>query len=179
MNDQERIDAAIQEGFFAAAILATEEIPFEPSFRQFCEENLCGKYGANYACPPSCGTPDEMRARVQAMPLAMVLQTMWPLDELRDAVGVRRAKGAHNAASVRLRKRLQAAGVDGFLVGASNCTLCDPCAITEGKPCPHEEMRFSCMSAYCIYVRKLAERCGLAYDVQDGKLPLFGMYVYR
>lgn len=179
MTDQALIQAALDEGFAAAALIDTAQIPFEPAFRDFCKENLCGKYGVNYACPPACGEPEAMQRRVQALPRALVLQSIWPLAELCDSAGARRAKGVHNAASARLRSRLQAQGVDGFLIGASNCTLCDPCAIVSGKPCPHEELRFSCMSAYCIYVRLLAERCALPYDAVDGKLPLFGMYVLR
>ena len=32
------------------------------------------------------------------------------------------------------------------------------CHLKNGKPCPHPEERYSCMSAYCIFVRKLAEQ---------------------
>ena len=47
MTDTEIIQQAIEEGFAAAAIVDTKEIVFDPSFRPYCEENLCGQYSAN------------------------------------------------------------------------------------------------------------------------------------
>ena len=29
------------------------------------------------------------------------------------------------------------------------------------------------MSAYCFYVKDLAEKCGMVYDYKDGALPFF------
>ena len=52
MTEAEMIQCAIDEGFAAAAIVDTAQIVFDPSFRPYCEENLCGQYGANYSCPP-------------------------------------------------------------------------------------------------------------------------------
>ena len=63
-------------------------------------------------------------------------------------------------------------------MGASGCALCSPCALKEGKPCAFPDLRYSCMSAYCIFVRKLAERCGMEYDCGEGLLAFFGMYVF-
>ena len=66
----------------------------------------------------------------------------------------------------------------GLMVGASFCSLCTQCAITEGKPCVFPRRQYSCMSAYCIYVKDLADKCGMAYTYKDGFLPLFSMYVF-
>ena len=40
-----------RKAFSAAAVVDTADIVFDPSFRPYCEENLCGQYGANYSCP--------------------------------------------------------------------------------------------------------------------------------
>ena len=58
MTYEQIIQYAIDEGFAAAEIVDTHEIVFDPSFRPYCEENLCGQYGANYSCPPDCGSPE-------------------------------------------------------------------------------------------------------------------------
>jgi len=39
-------------------------------------------------------------------------------------------------------------------------------------------LQYSCMSAYCIFVKKLCDRCGLEYDCGNGLLGFFGMIVY-
>ena len=66
----------------------------------------------------------------------------------------------------------------GFPVGASGCALCETCAIVEKKPCRYPDLYYSCMSAYCIFVRRLAEQCSMEYDCGPGLLAFFGMYVF-
>ena len=47
VTEKEMIQWAIEEGFSSAAIVDTNQIVFDPSFRPYCAENLCGQYGAN------------------------------------------------------------------------------------------------------------------------------------
>ena len=107
-----------------------------------------------------------------------MLQTIWEISDYTDKKAIKHAKQSHNAASIRLMKKFRSEGCPGFLVGASGCALCSPCALKNGQPCTYPELRYSCMSAYCIFVRKLAESCGMEYDCGEGLLAFFGMYVF-
>lgn len=178
METQQMLSQAFEEGFAAAAIVDTGEIAFDPSFRPYCEENLCGQYGVNYSCPPDCGSPEEMRSRIQSHKKALVLQTIWEIPDLSDAAAIKQAKKSHNAAQIRLAKRFRSEGCPGFSVGASGCALCIPCAKAQGEPCRFPDDRYSCMSAYCIFVRKLTEKCGMEYNLPEGLLAFFGLYVF-
>ena len=178
MLEKDMIQYAIEEGFSAAEIVNTEDIVFDFSFRPYCEENLCGQYGANYSCPPDCGSPEAMKQRILAHKKALVLQTIWEISDYSDMTLIKPAKASHNASEIRLVKRLRAEGCDGFIVGASGCALCSPCAQTLGEPCRFPEYQYSCMSAYCIFVKKLADKCDMEYDCGDGLLAFFGMYVF-
>ena len=160
MTWEEMTSMAAEEGFAAAVVTDTKDIPFDPSFRPLCAENLCGKYGANYSCH------------------ALVLQTIWEIADYSDSKAIKAAKKEHNAATLRLLGRLRRADVPGFPVGASGCALCETCAIVEHEPCRYPDLYYSCMSAYCIFVRRLAEQCGMEYDCGPGLLAFFGMYVF-
>ena len=168
---------AAELGFSAAAWVDTKDIPFEPAFLQCCEENLCGKYGANYACPPACGTPSEMIGRIRAGSRALVLQTLWEIDKPRDGTKTTPAKREHNRMERALLAEMQEAHPETFMVGSSCCDLCPRCAMVDGKPCLIPEKKFSCMSAYCVFVRKLAELCGMDYDCGRGLIAFFGLCV--
>ena len=124
----------------------------------------------------ACGTPEEMKNRVLSHKHAIVLQSIWPISDYKDGEAIKKAKGQHNAAGLRLMKKLREEGHPGFMIGSSGCSLCNPCAITEGKPCNFPDMKFSCISAFCIHARKLAESAGMEYD-GNGTLALFGLYV--
>lgn len=178
MTEKEMVQCAIEEGFAAAAIINTKDIVFDPSFRPYCEENLCGQYGANYSCPPDCGSPEEMKQRILAHKRALVLQTIWEVADYSDAPTIKHAKKSHNLAQLRVVKKLREAGHDGPIVGASGCALCTPCAQTQGQPCKFPDLKYSCMSAYCIFVKKLADACDMEYDCGEGLLGLFGMYAF-
>ncbi len=178
MNRSEMIKAAIEEGFHSAEVTDTEKIVFNAAFRPYCEENLCGQYGANYSCPPDCGSPEEMKERVLKYKNALVVQMNQEITDFNDTAKFKESKRVHNASAIRLLKRLREAGHDCFMVGSSGCNLCNPCKIQENEPCAFPDLRFSCMSAYCIYVKKLAEDCGMEYDYKDGILPFFGMIVF-
>ena len=178
VTKEEMLQCAIAEGFAAAAIVDTDKIVFDPAFRPYCAENLCGQYGANYSCPPDCGSPEEMKNRVLAHKKALVLQTIWEIADYSDVPAIKHAKKKHNAAELRVVRKLREEGPDGLIVGASGCALCSPCAQTMGEPCKFPALKYSCMSAYCIFVKKLADACGMEYDCGDGLLGLFGMYVF-
>ena len=178
MLEKDMVQYAVEEGFSAAEIVNTEDIVFDFSFRPYCEENLCGQYGANYSCPPDCGSPEAMKQRVLAHKKVLVLQTIWEISDYSNMDLIKPAKAAHNAAEIRLVKRLRADGRDGFIVGASGCALCSPCKQVLGQPCAFPEYQYSCMSAYCVFVKKLADKCGMEYDCGDGLLAFFGMYVF-
>ena len=178
MTCKEMIDLALEAGFAGAEVIGTEKLVFDPMFRPFCEENLCGQYGLNHSCPPDCGTPEQMKLRILTHSKALVLQTIWEMPDLEDKTAIKAAKLGHNTAALRLMKQLRQAGCPGFLVGASGCALCSPCARKEGKPCTFPEQQYSCMSAYCIFVKKLADEAGLEYSPADGLVAFFGMYVF-
>lgn len=179
MTNEEMIRAAFEECFAGAAVVDTDQIVFDPAFRPYCAENLCGQYGANHSCPPDCGSPEQMMQRILAHKKALVLQSIWQVEDYSDAPAIKAAKKNHNQAQLRLVGKLRAEGHMGPIVGASGCALCDPCTRTRGLPCRFPELQYSCMSAYCVFVRKLAERCGMEYDCGEGLLGLFGMYAFE
>lgn len=178
MTNCELIEYALSEGFENVRLIAADDIPFDFSFRPYCEANICGNYGTNYSCPPDCGEPEAMKNAVMKYGRALVMQTVWDIPDWRDEKAVKEAKAFHNNAALRLADRLKNEGIPGLVIGCSGCSLCESCAIKEGLSCRYPERRFSCMSAYCIHVSRLCESCGLEYNCGEGKIAFFGMYVF-
>lgn len=176
--DEKLLELAWAEGFYAS-IIPTVDVPVDPKYRVFCEQNLCGNYGANYSCPPDCGTVEQLHQTILAQEKALVISTIWDIESYEDKHAVLHAKQTHNAAVLRLMKTVREAGCVGFCTGYNGCHLCTPCKRKENLPCAFPERRISCMSAYCIDVAKLADRCGLQFGWIPGKLFLFGMIAYH
>lgn len=176
--EEKLLQYASEEIFTAVAIVDTDKIAFNPVFRTYCEENACGKYAANYSCPPDCGSPEEMKRRLLQYPRALVVQTKWDIADYTDKEAIRRAKSEHNHALLRVVQRHRADGGHGLMCGASNCCLCSTCAIATGEPCKFPDLKFSCLSAYCVHVKALADLAGMDYASDDGLLAFFGMYAF-
>lgn len=177
MNDAALLELAKREGF-SAALIPTGNIITDPKFRPFCEENLCGKFNANYSCPPDCGTVEETRVRLMAKDRALVLQTIWEIGSYENKAAIMAARRQHNAAVLRLAERLRQTGLSGFCLGYGGCPLCEPCKRVINEPCPYPHNRISCLSAYCVDVAKLAQECALPFAWEQDRLYLFGMYAF-
>ncbi len=179
MEEKEILERAFEEGFAAAAVIPTEQFHFVPEYRVYCEENRCGNYGKNYGCPPDCGTTDEMKEKVRAFQKGLVLQTRWKDVDPMDGEEMKALKREHTGMTSRLVKRLRAEGLEGRPIMAGPCNFCPACGLVEGKPCPHEELRFSCLSAYCIDATRLAESCGMEISWTGGEAAFFSIYLFN
>lgn len=171
MQENELLELAREAGF-EGAVLAADRVPTDAKFRPFCAENRCGQYNANYSCPPTCGTPEQMAEKIYAGKTALVLKTQWPIDGYEDTKTIKDAKLSHNRAMLRLNERLR-----GLCVGGSCCCLCSPCRMPTGEACLYPDLRFSCMSAYCVDVAELAKRCGMDFRWDTKMLSVYSMIV--
>jgi len=175
---QELFTLAAQMGFHAA-LIPTEDVPVDGKFRAFCEENLCGRYNANYSCPPDCGSVEELHERLLRERHALVVETVHPIESYQDKAAVLQAKTSHNKAVLHLMEEMHRRGYQGFCTGYNGCPLCEPCLRTKNLPCRYPSRRISCMSAYCIDVASLAAHCGLPFAWDPRKLHLFGLIAFR
>lgn len=178
LTDVELLEKIQEEGF-AAAFIDPKDIPVVSAFRMFCEENRCGKYGANYSCPPDCGPVEALQEKILGEEKAIILTSHWEVDGYEDKEAVQFARKAHNEAILRVMDAVKKGGWDGFAAGYGGCALCNPCKRALNEPCAFPEKRISCMSAYCINVGELARICGLEFSWDPQKLYLFGMIAYH
>ena len=174
MTDSELLILSKAHGFHAVTV-EPASIPIDPAFRTYCEENACGNYGANYSCPPDCGTPEELRRHILTHKRIIVIQTVWNLDGFDDGKAAEHARLSHNEFLIRLTDRMRAEGTKCSALGCGGCTLCRSCRRKLSTPCIFPEKRMGCMSAYCIDVSKLSEQCGLEFAWSNDRLYLFGM----
>ena len=174
-------DLAKQAGFSQTAIVPTDRLIFNKKFRSYCEENLCGNYNAHYACPPSCGTVQDMYERTLPYAFALVLRNDHRVVSALDPAEIRQFKTRHNEQTLAfVREAKTIPGCEPYLLmGAGPCSLCRDCLMRQGLPCPHPDERFSCMSAYCLDVDELAKACGMALSWSLDQASFFSLFLFR
>ena len=177
MTEKEILTLAQNAGF-VAKIIPTQDIVVDYSFRKFCEDNLCGKFGANYSCPPDCGTPEELHSKILAKDNALVMQLICNIDGYEDKEAIQNARKNVNFSVLDVAENMREAGYNLIPLGYNGCPLCNPCKRTLNQSCLFPEKSISCISAYCINVTELANRCEFEFTWSDKKLYLFGMILF-
>jgi len=172
------VQNALESGFHAAAIIGMDDVVTDSIIRSYCEKNRCGRYNTNYACPPVCGTPEEMEKKLRSYHHALVLQTKWPAGDYSDRESSAKVMRRHNLSMLRMLQILNASGYNGIITGIGCCTLCETCAKLFDMPCRFPKYAISCTSAYCISMEKLARKCKMEYNFADGSLSLFSLYAF-
>ena len=179
-TEEKMIALALSRGFTEAAVIGTDALVFRPEYRRFCEENRCGNYGRNYACPPASGTPGEMAEAALRHRRALVLKTRMPVRDAMDPAETGPLKDDHSRRSRALFKQLRNEGItgEGTMVLAGPCGLCKPCGMAEGRPCPFPAERASCLSAYCLDVAALAGAAGMDLSWDMNQASFFSLWLF-
>lgn len=151
------IEEAKLIGFSAAAEMDTEKLVFTPEYRKYCEENLCGCYNVNPACPPKSGTVEEMDRQARRYEKVLVLQTVHQAGE-----DSKKGKLQQNKMTEQLAEKIKESGKTDLLL------------MTAG-PYKHH----SCMSAYCIDAQKTADEVGMICWNDDDKVRFFSLILYH
>ncbi len=178
----ERMKKTAREmGFSEAEVIPVSQLVFVPEYRKYCEENACGNYGSNYACPPYCGTVENMRDRVREYDQALVVRTNYVVKNAMDGNEIKPLKREHNQRTRRLVEKIRGQQVTdrGVAILAGPCDICGVCKICRGEPCPMEQERFSCLSAYCIDVCELSKAAGMEISWDMDKVHLYSVYLFH
>lgn len=178
MEKTELEKLAKDAGFTNCRLIDTEVLQFDADLRKYCVMNYCGNYDKNYACPPDCGTPQEMEEQTKEYKKVLVLQTVTPVKDIANEKETKVIKHRHNQMTWELVDSFEKQGIEGLTVLAGPCGLCETCAKAGGEPCRFPKRKASCMSAYCIQVSALADYCELPYWC-DGEVAFFSLYFIR
>ena len=122
---------------------------------KLCEENLCGKYGTNWACPP--GFDEHMDTLSDGYNSALLISRTFPCDPLDEKV----VEGFNNA-GIRCR---------GLADGG--CDLCPECAYPE--PCRHPDMLLPSVSIVGIDMESYLASIGESFEFRDDAVTFYGI----
>ena len=151
------IKEAKKLGFSDAALMDTKNLVFVPEYRMYCEQNVCGCYNVNPACPPESGTVEEMKERALKYEKTLVLQTMQDYE-----MDYKKAKLHQNHLTEQLAEKMKEAGKTDILIMSAG-------------PYKHN----SCMSAYCVDAQKMANVVGMKCWTDDDYIRYFSEILFH
>ncbi|MFI3325830.1 MAG: DUF2284 domain-containing protein [Clostridia bacterium] len=155
-------EMAKEAGFDHFGYTTIENLEFLPDVRGMCADNRCGKYGTNWACPPACGTLEEIAERVKAYDYAMILQSTEQMEDDYDWDAIQKAGKRCGESLRKLNKQLQNLGVKTLPMGAGGCSKCEKCTYPDA-PCRFPDDLIHSMEAYGLFVTGECRKAGMKY----------------
>lgn len=179
-------------GFNIIKEIKTTDLVFDSEFRKYCKDDYCGNYGVNYACPPDCGTPEEMKEQALAYKNVIVFYRAYRLDDIMDRAAVKKVEADNRERMKKVigimesqtkNKSNGETTCDSFVRRGrasviGSCHNCDICNKVKALPCKEPDKIYSCLSAYCVNVAELAKACNMPYVGGNHIYGIFGAYFY-
>lgn len=165
-------------GFTHCAPLDIQTLEFLQDVRDMCSADKCNRYDKSWACPPACGTLEEMRTRVKDYSYGVLVQTVGDIEDSYDWDGIQDA-AKHQAESFgRMWDVLDKDYASIFAMGTGGCTKCETCSYPDA-PCRFPERMAPSMEACGLYVSKVCTDNKLAYNYGAGKIAYTACFLLK
>ena len=139
------------------------ELEFSSRIRWICEHE-CPMYGKSWACPPGVGSVDTCRQVCMAYDHCLLISSIVEVRDIADMEETLATRPDHEALTNEVRDLMRAQGVDPFILSTEACSICETCAILEGKPCRFPEEMHPCVESHGINVVPILEKMGLEFQ---------------
>ena len=140
-----------------------KDLEFSSRIRWICE-NECPMYGKSWACPPGVGTVDCCRSKCLSFDNCLLISSIVEVRDIADMEETLATRPDHEALTNEVRDLMRAQGVDPYILSTEACSICENCAILEGKPCRFPMQMHPCVESHGINVVPILESRGLEFQ---------------
>lgn len=162
--DREILEQRLSElPLYIYAFVDPQTLEFADRVRWVCEHE-CPMYGKTWACPPGVGTVAECREKCLSYGDCLMISTIVEVADIADMDATLATRKEHEAVTNQVRDIMRGLGTEPFVLSTEACTLCEHCAIAEGKPCRRPEDMHPCVESQGINVIPILEANGLEFQ---------------
>lgn len=164
MLDYDKLFKTAEEcGFNSWGKLDTSTFEFLPEVRDMCKANTCGKFNKSWACPPACGSLEEMKNRAEKYKYGIIVQTVGQLEDSLDWEGIQEA-AENQAKSFAKMWDILAIEYPGLLaMGTGTCTKCEKCTYPDA-PCRFPDRVAASMEGCGLVVSNVCTANNVPYN---------------
>ncbi len=157
--------------------LETKDIPVDPGTRDACKANHCGQYGRTWACPPGCGTFEELKEHFMGYSCAFVYTTKHDLEDSYDIEGMGEGRRKHAGLDDAFTAFLKDEAEPHELCDAGGCSICKKCTYPDA-PCRFPDRMRRSMESTGINVMNLSKILGIHYINGVNTVTYFSMIYF-
>lgn len=168
---------SLDAGFTNSGPLDVSTLEFLPEVRDMCASDRCQSYNKSWACPPACGTLEDMRAKVKGYSKGLLVQTVGQLEDNFDWDNMQKSAQDQSENFERLWTVLEKDYPNLLSMGTGTCTKCKPCTYIDGKPCRFPERLLYSMEACGLFVSKVCTDNNLKYNYGPNTVAYTGCFL--
>lgn len=164
MLDMEKLGKLAEQcGFTAWGELKVETLNFKQEVRDMCKANTCGMWDRSWACPPACGSLEEMRERVKGYSRGILVQTVGQMEDSFDFEVIAETAQAQNENFSKMWEALIKDYPNLMPMGTGGCTICKKCTYPDA-PCRFPEKACASMEGCGLVVNEVCTDNGMKYN---------------
>ncbi|MBQ8975484.1 MAG: DUF2284 domain-containing protein [Oscillospiraceae bacterium] len=135
MLNMEKLEKLAKDcGFTCCGEMTVDTLEFLPEVRDMCEANTCGMWDKSWACPPACGTLEQMREKVKSYSRGILVQTVGQMEDSFDFEVIQEAAESQNKSFQKMWDELEKDYPNLMAMGTGGCTKCKKCTYPD-EPC--------------------------------------------
>lgn len=177
MNKELLEEKLAQLPLYTYAWIDPEELEFNQRIRWICE-NECPMYGKTWACPPGVGSVPECQGKCLSHENCLMIATITEVEDITNIEQTLATRPDHEAVTNQVGALLEAQGVRPYILSTEACSLCDRCAILDGKPCRMPEKMHPCVESHGINVIPVLEQCGIEFQYGENVVTWVSLLFY-
>ena len=177
MNKELLEEKLAQLPLYTYAWIDPEELEFNQRIRWICE-NECPMYGKTWACPPGVGSVLECQGKCLSYENCLMIATITEVEDITNIEQTLATRPDHEAVTNQVGALLEAQGVRPYILSTEACSLCDRCAILDGKLCRMPEKMHPCVESHGINVIPVLEQCGIEFQYGENVVTWVSLLFY-
>ena len=176
--NRELLEAKLAElPLYIYDFLDPKELDFTSRIRWICE-NECPMYGKSWACPPGVGSVNQCKGKCLSYENCLMISTIVEVADITDINETLATRPDHEALTNEVRDLMREMGVDPYILSTEACSICEQCAIAEGKPCRFPDRMHPCVESHGINVVPILESRGLEFQFGANVVTWISLLLY-
>ena len=164
MMNKEKLEQQLMElPLYVYMDIDPQSLEFSDRIRWICEHE-CPMYGKTWACPPGVGEVAACEAKCKSYQNCLMVGTITEVADIADLAETLDTRPAHEAITGKVREMFLEQGIEPYILSTEACTVCERCAILDGKPCRKPERMHPCVESHGINLIPTLEENGLEFQ---------------
>ena len=136
-------------------------------------------YNKTWACPPAVGSIQRCREHYLGYKNCLMISTIAEVMDISDIEETLATRPAHEEVTNRVRDLLREQGIEPYILSTEACTICERCAILDGKPCHFPEKMHPCVESHGINLIPTLEENGLDFQYGDNVVTWYSLLFFN